>query len=601
MNSGYVKKLLEEHKQKLPLNEVAPSRKWPHLEDCVRLELLPYVDFALAKALLKNNPNQSEELAALICHLSHSSRLGHLCVSIKGTDITPDPRKSWQVNNGKENAGTTKESKELLNTIHNLIQQSSESSAAIDSIRRYEDLYYLQKFWAFEEMFLKTLEKIINEKPTLSFDNGTITQTTDQMVNSGHLLPTQAHAIIAACSHCLTILTGGPGTGKTYTAGHMVNLIWQNLTDPAKSKFQIALAAPTGKAAMNLQSSLAKSTRHVIDFPIIKATTLHALLGVNTLTKDLNHAKKLSADLVLIDECSMIDVRLMTLLFSSLKPGSRLILLGDQYQLPSIEAGSLFSDLVRLFESNNSSSLTALETCMRAERKELVQFANAIKEGNLSVATAFLSEREPDKPVSRAVFEPSFFYAELLAYAKPFFTPNLTMEPLLLLEEFNRFRILSPLRQGSFGTEELNRFFDKNLNSKAVPIMLLQNDYRLDLFNGEIGILLRTLDGDYAIFPSRTQDVPYRRLAAVLLPKYEPAYCISIHKSQGSEFDHVLMLVPKGSEQFGREVFYTAATRARQKLTVWGDESEINKTLTNQSYRQSGIIEKSKRSLVRGF
>ncbi len=174
--------------------------------------------------------------------------------------------------------------------------------------------------------------------------------------------------------------------------------------------------------------------------------------------------------------------------------------------------------------------------------------------------------------------------------------------PKELLEAFQRFRILTPLRKGPYGVETLNRTLVRHYLSKTdqwfvAPIMLVNNDYRLELWNGEVGILVRRKsehiqEGDFAIFPKRG------KVPALLLPKYEYAYCLSVHKSQGSEFDHVLLLMPEGSEVFGRELLYTAATRARKKLEVWGSDEVLEKTINTQSHRLSGISHRFKQNLI---
>lgn len=590
--AGYAQKILIERGMTfLAKKETSPL--WGVLEECVRQKLLPYVDFALAEALLRHLPHPSEKLAALLCHLSFAARNGHLCVALSGQALDPDPRQLWQTGDDETSGEVTAGHEQLLEVVNRLVLQGTKEVEGMEAIRREENLFYLQKYWMFEELFLIALRNLLETAPFPPLNFAHLSGESQRMVADGRLLAEQAKGVEAIGHQRLTLLTGGPGTGKTYTAGHMIKLVWNSLEEDAKGQFQIAIAAPTGKAAANLQASLKRSTDSIEGFPQIKAGTLHALLGVKSSKTIFDAEKKLSADLVLVDESSMIDARLMALLLSAIKPGGRLVLLGDRHQLPSVDAGGVFSDLIELFEDRQYPGLVELRLCMRAEKLELIEFATAIKSGQATEAARLLND-EHSKIVKRLFFAEKTFQTQLLEYVRPYFDIKEKSDAVSLLKVFNSFRILTPLRQGPYGVEALNAFFVKRLASSVLPIMLMQTDYRLDLYNGEAGVLVRDPTGDYALFPGRSQEEKSRRFSAVLLPKHEYAYSVSVHKSQGSEFDHVLMLVPKGSEVFGREVFYTAATRARQRLDVWGEDEVIDQTLALKSHRLSGIKQRFK-------
>ena len=303
----------------------------------------------------------------------------------------------------------------------------------------------------------------------------------------------------------------------------------------------------------------------------------------------------------------MIDVRMMACLFEALKPGSRIIMLGDRYQLPSVEAGSVFADLVQLQQSSSHLTIpcTQLTVCLRAELASLVDFARLVNQGEAEKVLTYLNhprelgiERlhlpEDTKETQRA----------LLAHVLPYYSAKIQrgQKDEQLVELFQTIRLLSPMRKGPFGSEALNQMIWQHISQTAarkgqlaIPIMISANDYRQELFNGETGVLFRKLPleasgvEDYALFPSRQVDGQVRRLPALLLPKYEYAYCLSVHKSQGSEFDHVILILPEGSELFGREVFYTAVTRARKQIEIYGSDAVILKTVKQQGGRLSGI------------
>lgn len=585
---GFAQRLFTEQGQTFPHAKNVKPAAWDTLEKCFNVKLLASVDFWLAKTLLKNQLESNEGLAALVCHLSLSARQGHLCVSIKDSVIDPDPRISWL--NDTENATELlEEFPRLLENVYKLILEGTCKSNLCEFIKQFHHLYYLQKFWVYEEIFLHALKGLLLEPPKYKLEVKLIEEAIKRLTNDGALLPLQGKAIASACLNRLTILSGGPGTGKTYTAGKMIGLLWENLEASVKEKFKIALAAPTGKAAANLQASLWKSTQNIKDFPSIKACTLHSLLGIKNKNSMVDLEKKLNADLIIVDESSMIDVRMMAALFCSIKPAGRLILLGDRFQLPSVEAGSLFACLIELFEKLESPSLVELTQCVRTDKADLIQFANAVKAGDVSAARSILHTAHANGSIIRLPYRDEDTHKIIIDYARPYFEKIAHKDPLAILQHFNRFRILTPLRKGPWGVEEINKKMHISLKSAVVPIMLMQNDQRLDLYNGETGILVRDLHEEYALFSSRTSEKEFRRFPAAILPKYEYAYCLSVHKSQGSEFDHVLMIVPKGAEIFGREIFYTAATRARQQLFIWGADNIIEETLRHQSHRLSGI------------
>lgn len=252
-----------------------------------------------------------------------------------------------------------------------------------------------------------------------------------------------------------------------------------------------------------------------------------------------------------------------------------------------------------------------LKTCLRAELKGILDLAQTVNSGDSVQAVRMLSMPGSLPGVEANLHDESSknLHKKFIEQASGLFEhPDISVDaPEKMLDLFNRFRILSPLRKGPFGVDDLNaqiklhqsRKF-RNRNAFMAPIMILNNDSRMELFNGEVGVLVKFKneddddffhEGDYAIFPGIT-NVPVRKLAAVLLPKFEYAYCLSVHKSQGSEFDHVLLLIPEGSEIFGREVLYTAITRARKKIEILCQEHTLVQTIRQHSLRLSGILDR---------
>jgi exodeoxyribonuclease V alpha subunit len=236
-----------------------------------------------------------------------------------------------------------------------------------------------------------------------------------------------------------------------------------------------------------------------------------------------------------------------------------------------------------------------LKTCLRAELKELVNLAEAIQQGNgeqsyHSLGNCFVNLEPSVKHMQAMLVE---------AYLKRFFEVKKDVKPELLLKSFDQFRVLSPLRKGPFGVNTLNDLIHQELLKQQsgifiAPIILIKNDYELELFNGEVGILCQQKgsadmkEGGYAFFKGKG-DASFRKVPVALLPAFEYAYCLSIHKSQGSEFDEAICVLPPGSEKFGRQVLYTAVTRVRKKLEVWSNKDVFLRIIAVQSLRGSGI------------
>lgn len=597
-----------------PRSKYAPHTSWPLLDSMLAKGRLSYVDYALAEKLMRDYPYAGQEVAAFICHLSTATREGHLCIRID-TNVFPDPRLSWSDTGDSDM--TSDESSPTDNDFETLSQLIIKGSQNLPKgllasapnysdapICHFQDLFYFQRYWYEESVFIENSKKMLLDAPRIQLDNDLLSLQLSVLEQNKQLLPEQAKAIKTACAKSLTLICGGPGTGKTYTAGYLLKVYWESMTPDQRQQCEIELAAPTGKAAANLQQSISRAVGNLEGFKPIKARTLHSLLGLRgTIVTHETPKSFLSADLLLVDESSMIDVHLMSRLIASMKPGARLILLGDPYQLPPVSAGMLFSDMVSSFSEN----VITLNKCLRTELRTIVEFAGTVKEGDSTNALQMLSSKLPG--IDQLVLQEDKIASTqkaLFDHAIPFFTVKNTGNPQQLLETFNRFRILSPLRKGPLGFATINDQISRLIMQKqcqessiVLPIMLVNSDHRLELFNGEVGVLVRRppkegafglQKGDYAYFPDRSGDKDaIRKIPALLLPKYEYAYCLSVHKSQGSEFDEVLLLMPQGAEIFGREVLYTAITRARKKIEIWSTLSTLQETISRRSQRLSGI------------
>lgn len=617
LRQGFAKTFFVETYQHTPWfidEKKQEEQQWPFLDILLAQKRLSYLDYILVHRLLRNYPGIEQEVALFLCYLALAAKEGHLCVHVTEKGVNPSVIQLWQ--NEEGHALPNDEAQVLTQMIlvgvklvpdgiMTTLHPNSDSVPYTPICRQGND-FYLQRYWIFETLFLKSLKRHIQSPPTVQLNIKKIEETVAKMCQDEVLLKEQAQAIKQGCSNSLTLVTGGPGTGKTYTAGHLIRVFWENLSLEQRQSCQVVLAAPTGKAAANLQGSLSRVTAALEGFPNIQAKTLHSLLGIKQ-GLAYQEPQRLSADLIVIDESSMIDIRMMACLFESLKPGSRLILLGDKHQLPSVEAGSVFVDLIQLQDHHPYLNIpcVSLMVCLRAELRSLIDFAQLVNQGLAQEVLDYLAHSS-GKGIKRLHLSSDKKDAqrEFLAHVMPYFSSIIhsNQNPEQLLDFFQSIRLLSPIRKGPFGVEVLNQLIWQKLcqnapvnGSIAIPIMIAMNDYRQELFNGETGVLIRRLplqivgSEDYAFFPSRQEEGKVRRLSALLLPKYEFAYCLSVHKSQGSEFDRVVLVLPEGAELFGREVFYTAITRARKNLEIYGSDVVILKTVAHQGIRLSGI------------
>lgn len=428
------------------------------------------------------------------------------------------------------------------------------------------------------------------------------------------------------------VISGGPGTGKTYTVARILAA----LTALSPQKLRIGLAAPTGKAALRLQESIrsAKATLPPRWAALIpdQAQTLHRLLGFQSASRGFLHhsTNPLHLDLLLLDEASMIDVPLMAAMLAALSPACRVILLGDRDQLASVEAGNLFGDICgrsdrpwskalidRLQPLTGSipisparageidplaDSLVFLHTSRRfREGSGISTLARAVNSDTDALAE-ILGQRFPDLQIKEQTgpTQTTWLQEQIERFFTPLFTATSVQQAL---RELSRRRILCALRAGPTGVEGINRLAETIFRhqgylplsercARGMPIIIQRNDYGLDLFNGDTGILWPNAQGLlHAWFPHENGEV--RPIALSRLPPWQTSYALTVHKSQGSEFSEVLLVLPhEDVPLLSRELLYTGITRARETLILYGRKDLLIRASQRRVVRYSGLAGK---------
>lgn len=402
-----------------------------------------------------------------------------------------------------------------------------------------------------------------------------------------------------AMSRNLCVITGGPGTGKTWTVVKILALLMEQAAARGV-QLRAALAAPTGKAVARLGEAVAAARRDLDCEPAILAQipdqgfTLHRLLGARAGSRRFRHhgGNRLASHVVVVDEASMVDLALMFRLVDALRPETRLILVGDKDQLASVEPGHVFGDLC---ESASLSGVVELRKNYRyGSDSGIARLADSVRSRDPDRALALLQGHDhPDVSWLEAP-HPGDLERTLAAPVVAGYAPYLEARtPGEALDRFHRFRVLCALRRGPWGVRNVNALCQSILTEAGLirprrngpfrgqPVLITRNDYGTGLFNGDVGVLWPdTAHGGLlrVCFPS--PDGTLKVLAPGRLPPHELSWAITVHKSQGSEFDDALVVLPtRDNPLVGRELLYTAVTRASRRVTVLGRATTLHTAL----------------------
>ncbi len=644
------------------------------LEAWVDVGWLRPLDGAFAEFLKAQQPDTPEPVLLVAALASHQLGRGHICLDLdallsepeKTLSLPPEDPTGNRIPVQPPNFPGNIPLSHLVNHLEAsplVSPGSGNSPLVLDS-----GLLYLRRYWEYTQTVAQHILKRLSHEFPIPHDlESRLDALFEPLRSAGEKAKTQAHwqsvaaALVAKGS--FSVISGGPGTGKTTTVVHLLALL-QQMALEAGHKLRIRMAAPTGKAAARLTESLVhametlpENMRETLPRDV---STLHRLLGSRPDSRHFlhHHTNPLHVDLLVVDEASMIDLEIMAALLSALPDHARLVLLGDKDQLASVEAGAVLGDIcqygdqanygpettawiqkhtgynLRAFEGNGDQldqHITLLRKNHRfGETSGIGALSRAVNAGNPQGVEDIwqmgfedicrLPVNGPDdesfphlildghchstipNPQSKNGYRP---YLDRVRSGPGKGPENLWLRAVI--ESFGTFQLLSPLRKGPWGVKGLNEkaadiLFNEGLISARSgwyagrPVMITRNDYNLGLMNGDTGIVLPVNDDNHrdrstlkAVFPMANGSL--KKVLPSRLNHVETAYALTVHKSQGSEFDHTVLVLPDHmSPVLTRELLYTAITRSRTWFTLVSPYHELlGETVRRRTYRASGL------------
>jgi len=604
--------------------------------------ILSPLDEHFARAIARIGGEPREEIALAAAMASHHVRNGHVCLDLVHL-IAMGPL------HNDEGELVAEHPWPPLDQWRDALQSSplvGDGNAVTPLVLDDAGRVYLRRYWEHEAQLATALHERAAQVDVV-LNGASLRASLDRLFPTAparHPAETdwQRIAVLLALQRRLCVISGGPGTGKTFIVVKLLALLIEQAMHAGARLPHVTLAAPTGKAAARLSESIrtAKSTLPCSD--VVRdaipedAATIHRCLGsiAGSSTEFRHHARNpLVTDVVLVDEASMVDVALMSRLVAAVPPRARLVLLGDQDQLASVEAGAVLGDICNsgaprgyspaLVEQVAQLTGDALPSTAAAPlttgiwdcivrlthsfrygpQSSIGALAQAINSGDAHAALEVLDSSEFPNVTRVQPIEHEGLNHHLRSAALRGFGAYLhAREPVEQLRELEKFRVLCAHRHGTTGVERINLLIEAALADAGLirpdnpayvgrPVLVMRNDYQLELFNGDVGIIVDDPEraaGKFAFFMGKAGTV--RRLSASRLPPHETVFAMSVHKSQGSEFDDIAIVLPAHtSPVVSRELLYTAVTRARHSVTIYASREMVTQAIARQIERASGL------------
>ncbi len=605
------------------------TEKYPHYEP---------IDLWFGQKITELDAREETVILITAAFISRLSRQGDVCLNLNAytgkTDILykeddacassfvfPEIKKWLQILNTRPCVGEPEEYKPLILN---------------------KNRVYMYKFWVWEKKIAKYIKSKSGE-PFEQCDINAAKQIFNRIFDIDN--PKTYPIILAGVSALLkklTVIIGGPGTGKTTAAANILAMLINIETAKNSDKnMKIAFAAPTGKAAARLKEAMAKVKTDInYDKKILSlipetSYTIHRLLKPTFDFSAYRHNKTnpLDFDIIVIDEASMIDIKLMTALIEAIDKDTKVIILGDKNQLASVEPGAVLADicgdnkaesfsknfisLVQQITGINQNSLKNLQikdnsfdniiefkTDFRFDKESgIKKLSDLINDQKAKEAFDYLKKGSKKDIKFITVKKPADLHYELQKAVLTYYKDYLTSENLEdCIRLFNQFKILCAVKKGYYGINTLNMAIEKMLEAKKLislktkwyhkkPLLITKNDYQTNLFNGDTAIVFNTDQNiPYAVLSDSNGKI--RQIACSMLAHYQTAYAITVHKSQGSEFDNVILVLPDAKYPvLTKELIYTAVTRAKKKVTILGTEEIFLYCVQRKAERASGLKE----------
>ncbi len=418
----------------------------------------------------------------------------------------------------------------------------------------------------------------------------------------------QRVAVLSGAAQWTTILTGGPGTGKTTAVAGLLTLIAEQHQASTGQPPRIALCAPTGKASARLQEAVEDAAGKLTDSADrarvsgLTSSTLHRLLGwrPDSSVRFRHHrSNRLPHDVIVVDETSMVSLTMMARLLEAVRPDARLVLVGDPDQLSSVEAGAVLADLVAGLKGVADSPVVSLQT-PRRYGKNIGALAAALRVGDADAVLEVLRTDAEDVEFIDPEDEDAMtlFRSGVVDGASRMRVAADAGDAAAALAELDRHRLLCAHREGPFGVSGWNRLVERLVSERTGvttydewysgrPVLVTANDKGQRLSNGDMGVTVRRADGRLRVVLAGTEG---REFAPTRLPDVQTVHAMTVHKSQGSQAETVSVIMPpEGSRLLTRELLYTAVTRAQRKLRVVGDEHAVRAAVGRNVQRASGL------------
>jgi len=574
----------------------------------------------------------TEQLKPYAYLLSKKLSEGHICINLDNPEILNEQLPAFYKSIPKNS--------KALKSLKLVASDGTDKKPFV----LFQNRLYIQRYFRYETSFLERIKKFLHDEKKLLPDRMQLIDNQKDFIqklfsgssgtNNSPVTDWQLVAAISGVLNNFTIITGGPGTGKTTTVAKILAILYAINPD-----LKVALAAPTGKAASRMAESL-RNTKQLTDadatsrLQSLQPSTIHRLLRSKKDSPYFHHDKNnpLNYDVVIVDECSMVDVALFAKLLNAIGDDTRVILLGDKDQLASVEAGSLFGDLcqsqpvLNLFSPSRKDFINAfisdpkqqiaddfirddsrhplLEHLVELKQSHRFQsdkgigsFSKAIIRNNQEIIKTFINAEAGeqvyiDQSYSKVLFE------KFIAGYEAFIAEK---DILRALHALNNLRVLCAIREGEQGLYAVNKSIEKFLHDRKKikvnaefyenrPVILSRNYYDHGLFNGDTAIIRPDEKGILMAW-FEEEDGGLKSVLPGYLSDTETAFAMTIHKSQGSEFDEAFVILPQATDVpiLTRELLYTAVTRAKRKVYLQSSEAMLMMCCERFVERASGI------------